>query len=359
MRVFFDIKHLYYLPQYIPVINALTTKGINCHCVIYQQELPEDTVTKYLDKNSLSFSSVNDEDEARKLYQRIKPDWIVFGNAFNELSEINKYSSTVLMQHGIGPKSCYYDVSKSEITHRFVEGTHRLERLKEMFPEKSFINTGYAKLDPIINQTVEILNLEKLGLDPKKPTLLYAPTFYPSSIECLPKDFPRDLDKYNLIIKPHFFSLIKSNYKEQRKLLRHWKKFDNVYIPELEDISILPYMNVADILISDASSTLFEFTALNKPAIWCDFYKVRWSYRGIFKWRLNKRLDDDLKYFDKVAQRVRNTTELIEQINEHYNNPKIKEKERIEMGEFLTGKIDGNCSQRIVEFITGEHTQCA
>ena len=111
-------------------------------------------------------------------------------------------------------------------------------------------------------------------------------------------------------------------------------------------------MNIADILISDASSTLFEFTALNKPAIWCDFYHVRWSYRGILKWRLNKRLDKDLTYFGKVAQRVTTEEELRNQVENHYRSPEIKEPERLKMTELLTGKIDGYCSQRIVNFIT-------
>ena len=112
-------------------------------------------------------------------------------------------------------------------------------------------------------------------------------------------------------------------------------------------------MDIADIIISDTSSTLFEFTALNKPAIWCDFYKVRWSYRGIFKKRLKNRLDEDLKYFAKVAQRVCNIEELLANTVEHLNNPQLKESDRLEMTELLTGKVDGLCSKRIVDYIIG------
>jgi hypothetical protein len=352
MKVIFDIKHLYYLPQYLPVIEALNQLNIKCNCLIHHQELPIEAYKPYLTKNKLSYSFIQNDDDARKYYLSEKPDWIIFGNSFDELNEINKYSKTVLMQHGIGPKSCYYEVSKSDITYRFVEGEHRLERLKNMFPNKSFINTGYAKLDPIINKTVDEINLESLGLDSSKPSILYAPTFYPSSIECLSKDFPSLFANYNLLIKPHFFSFIKKRYAKQRKMIEHWKSYENVHVVDITNISIIPYLNIADLLISDASSTLFEFTALDKPAIWCDFYHVRWSYRGIFKWRLKKRLDDDLKYFAKVAQRVSNEIELIEQANKHCLSPDLKQRERNEMTELLTGKIDGKCSQRIVHFIT-------
>lgn len=352
MNVYFDIKHLYYLPQYIPVINALRDRDINCHCLIHQQVIPNKVTEEYLTNNKLNYSFIENDDAARKYYLTKKPDWLIFGNAFYNLGAINQQTNTVLMQHGIGPKSCYYDVSKSDITYRFVEGKHRQKRLQQMFPEKSFINTGYAKLDPIINKSVDKINLNEIGLNEKKPTILYAPTFYPSSIQCLSPNFPASLSGYNLIIKPHFFSFIKKAYSKQRKILEHWQSFDNVYLADLSEISILPYMDIADILISDASSTLFEFTALNKPAIWCDFYHVRWSYKGIFKWRLKKRLDKDLKYFGQVAQRVTNEDELKEQIENHYHSPEIKEVERQKMTELLTGKIDGYCSQRIVNFIT-------
>jgi CDP-glycerol glycerophosphotransferase (TagB/SpsB family) len=352
MNVYFDIKHLYYLPQYIPVIDALRGQNIDCFCLIHQQAIPLSVTEQYLTDNELKYSFVENDDAARKYYLSKKPDWIFFGNAFYDLEAINKQTNTVLMQHGIGPKSCYYDVSNSDITHRFVEGKHRQERLQKMFPSKSFINTGYAKLDPIVNNSVDEIILNELGLNDDKPTILYAPTFYPSSIECLSPNFPESLSNYNLIIKPHFFSFIKKKYSKQRKVIEHWQTFDNVHLVDISKISILPYMNIADILISDASSTLFEFTALNKPAIWCDFYHVRWSYKGIFKWRLNKRLDNDLQYFGQVAQRVVNEQELINQIENHYHSPGLKELERQKMTEFLTGKMDGHCSQRIVNFIT-------
>jgi CDP-glycerol glycerophosphotransferase (TagB/SpsB family) len=116
-------------------------------------------------------------------------------------------------------------------------------------------------------------------------------------------------------------------------------------------------MQEASLMISDASSTLFEFTALNKPAVWCDFYKLRWSYRGIFKFRLKNRLDDDLKYFGKVASQVNNVTELLAQVNLHISTPKLKELDRLAMTEYLTGKVDGQCSERIAQFITSETAQ--
>ncbi|MFB0979559.1 MAG: CDP-glycerol glycerophosphotransferase family protein [Alteromonadaceae bacterium] len=354
MNVFFDIQHLYYLPQYLPVKSALEKNGVHCHFVLYNQKQLQAVLISCVEKEKLNYTLVEDSTEASVLYLNKKPHWIIFGNAFNDLKTINTTSKTALMQHGIGPKSCYYDVSKSDITYRFVEGQHRLKRLQNLFPQKTFIDTGYAKLDPIINQTFNRVNLAELGLDPKKKTILYAPTFYPSSIECLPCNFPALVEQYNLIIKPHFFSLIKKKYKNQQQVLKRWSTYNNVYVSPIEETSIIPFMGIADLLFSDASSTIFEFTALNKPAIWCDFYKVRWTYRGIFKWRLNDRLDDDLKYFGKVACQTKNIKQLIHEISNQLQHPELKEAERLEMTELLTGTVDGKCSERIANFITSE-----
>ncbi len=351
MQVYFDVQHLYYLPQYLPVYDELNKRGVNCVFILYRQEHLNDTLESHINTHQLDYIWAEDKGDAKQIYLDKKPEWIVFGNATDDLDEIHCFSKTALMQHGIGPKSCYYDVSKSPIMYRFVEGKHRLERLTKLFPEKKFIDTGYAKLDPIVNSSDKSSLLQSFALDPNKKTILYAPTFYPSSIECLPKNFPELLIKYNLIIKPHFFSLIKDKYKSQQKSLKHWASYKNVYVCNVSDVSIVPFMHQADLIISDASSTLFEFTALNKPAIWCDFYKLRWSYRGIFKFRFSNRLDKDLTYFEKVAIRTKNVKELIEQVELHIDNPQLKEADRLKMSEYLVGKVDGKCSERIANFI--------
>lgn len=351
MRVLFDVQHLYYLPQYLPVYEELSKMGVQCEFILHQQNSLNDTLIKYTKEYQLVCYWVNNKEQAKEFFLKIKPEWIIFGNAVNDLEEVHIASKTALIQHGIGPKSCYYDVSKSAITYRFVEGKHRLERLKNLFPEKIFIDTGYAKLDPIVNKNPNEFFLDSLGLNPNKKTILYAPTFYPSSIERLPKNFPELFQKYNIIIKPHFFSLIKNEYKAQQKKLKYWGQYKNVYVSGVSDVSILPFMQHASLIISDASSTLFEFAALNKPAIWCDFYKLRWSYRGIFKYRLTKRLDDDIAYFEQVAAKASNVQELEKQVELHINNPKLKEVERIKTSEYLVGKVDGKCSNRIARFL--------
>mgnify|MGYP000112017838 CR=1 FL=1 len=343
--------HLYYLAQYLPVSDKLTEKGHTAVFVIHQNTDQIEILKQVVTAEQLNVIWVEDTQTARARYLADKPDWLVTGNLMEDLDAIHQHTKTALMQHGIGPKSCYYTVSKALTSVRFVEGPHRLERLKQLYPNGEFVDTGYAKLDPVINQTSQAFDLLKAELDPTKKTLLYAPTFYPSSIEMLPKNWPEQLSDYNLIIKPHFFTYCKKRYKKQRALLAHWQTYSNVYFAAQHEHSLLPFMQSADILISDASSTLFEFVALGKPAIWCDFYKLRWTYRGIFSYRFKQRLDPDLKYFAEVATQVKNPSELKQAIKKLVENPEIKADKRVEYTAKMVGQVDGSVSERIVAYL--------
>lgn len=284
---------------------------MNCNCgelvhfVIYRSDEQQAALDALVKEYQLSVTWVDNQEQALAYYLEQKPKWVVFGNTFDGDKKLKGVCGTALMQHGIGPKSVYYTVSDSDFDVRFVEGEYRLNRLQSMFPDKQFIDTGYAKLDPIVQGIEAGIDLEKLGLDPAKPTLLYAPTFYPSSIEKMATNWPAEFAEYNILLKPHYFSLSKPAYKKQKKLLLHWASYDNAYLATAEQTNLLPFMASADLLISDASSALFEFAALDKPVVWCDFYHLRWSYRGIFKFRFNQRMDEDLYRYAAVAKHAK------------------------------------------------------
>ncbi len=369
MKIIFDVRQLYYLPQYLPVYEKLIAGNIHCYFLFYTAEDKTlDLISKQVIKQlNLPVQWMDNWLDALKHYQNEKAEWIIFGNTIDNNEELHKISKTAMMQHGIGPKRCYYDVSNNFASVRFVEGNHRLNRLKALYPSGNFVDTGYAKLDPLFNKTSlneapininkkqqlnnQTISLTELGLCNEKPTLLYAPTFYPSSIECFSKSFPDDFSNYNIIIKPHFFSLTKPRYKKQKKLLEHWGTFNNVYLAPLIDYNLVPFMNISDIMISDASSAIFEFAALDKPIAWCDFYKLRWGYRGLLSFRFKKRLDTDITFFESMTNRVNQYSELIKQIDLINSNKSALSSHRKEITIKLAGKTDGHCSERIIKYL--------
>lgn len=349
MVIYFDVKELYYLPQYLPVFHQLIDRGYQKIVFVFHHGKFDQQVQEIIEANDLISKWVQNDTEARDLYIHYKPNWIFFGNSFPYLEEIHNHSKTAQMGHGVGPKSSYYTKSSTPNTVRFVEGEFRKIKLESMFPNNQFVNTGFSKLDPILNGTAEKIDIQKIGLSNKKKTILYAPTFYPSSIERFPKNFPKILNEFNIIIKPHFFTHSKQKYKNQQKILKFWGQQENVFVTSPEAFSLVPFLSTADIMISDASSAVLEFAAIGKPVIVCKFLKLRWNYRGIFSFRFKQRMSSDFNFYSNFAFIADDFSQLTTHLNALSTfqfNPEQKK--------FITkmiGSLDGNASKRIVDYL--------
>ena len=353
VRVYFDTQHLYYLPQYLPVAEKLTNAGVECIFVLYPEEGFDELKRSELDKAGMAYHFLDSPKNAHLFYQQNKADWIFFGNPpqFCKSEKAKIKARLALVLHGIGPKAIYYTASEFPFDVRFVEGQQRLQRLQEKFPESGFVDTGYAKLAPLFDGTPASIGLREFGLSPNKPTVLYAPTFYPSSIEKFDESLPQLLADYNVLIKPHYFSLTKERYEGQRALFKKWATHANVHIAGVEDYNLIPFMQISDVMLSDASSAIFEYAALNKPVVWCDFYQTRWSYRGILKFRLEKRLDPDLQMFHDLCTRATLPKQVPAAIESALNNPEKLEPQRLQITQDMVGATDGQCSERIKDYI--------
>lgn len=350
MKVIFDVLHLYYLPQYLPVHQQLSEQGESTAFVFYHG-IHDDVIQGLIEKYQLTHIWVTNAEQACQYYLEQQANWVFFANAFSHLDKIHKVSKSAQLGHGVGPKASYYTKSDTPMTVRFVEGEYRCSRLRAMYPNDDFIDVGFCKLDPIINGLEPGFNLTDIGLDPNKPTVTYAPTFYPSSIECLPENWPDDLSNFNILIKPHYFSIAKTKYHKQKKLLEHWATFNNVYLAQTSDYSLVPFLTSSDVLISDASSALFEFAALNKPVVWCDFLKLRWSYSGIFSYRFKRRMDKDYGEYANIAVHAKNYSQLVTMVNEQYQQPQMLEHARLGLSSKLAGVLDGKASERIADYL--------
>jgi len=351
MKITFDVAHLYYLPQYLSVYNRLTEKKIDCTFVVYRDKDLIQIIENEIIRLTLPHIFVDSEEESIEYYKSCDSNWIIFGNSYKYISEIPSHIKTALINHGAGVKSVGYLPGMNQMDVRFVDGTHHYKELTKAFPDRNQVLVGFSKMDPLINNTQEPLDLKALGLDPNKQTLLYAPTFYPSSIEKFPNDFPTHFKDYNILIKFHFFSYIKKKYKAHVKRITRWNQYNNVYAAGIDEYSILPFLKSADLLISDASSTLFEFAALNKPVVWCDFMKLRFFYRGPFRFRYLNRLDKKLFQYRDIAAHVKTYNALRNEIDRQIEQPALFEKKRLAYTDQLLGPIDGKSSIRVADYL--------
>ncbi len=126
--------------------------------------------------------------------------------------------------------------------------------------------TGFAKTDRLVDGTLDRdALLRGLGLDPGKPTLLYAPTGDKNnSLEIMGEQVIAHLAKepvWNLLIKPHDHPKNKIDWFEKLA------PYEGSTVRLMRDLDVIPYLHAADLLISDASSVITEFTLLDRPIV--------------------------------------------------------------------------------------------
>ncbi len=352
-HILFDVHHLYYLPQFLPVYRVLQARGVACEFVIYRNAELQAVLDKVVADENLPVHWVNSVEDARDYYQARIASWLILGNSFKYLDDLPATTRTALINHGAGIKGAGHDASMCRVSVRFAEGPYQFQQLQKHCPQGTYVDVGFSKLDPMFNSGVKKpeLDLAACGLDPTKPTLLYAPTFYPSSIECMSDHWPAEFANYNLLVKPHFFTYTKSRYKAQRRKLEIWRSAHNVFIADVSDYNLLPFMASADLLISDASTALFEFAALNKPVVWCEFLKLRWSYRGPFRYRYTRRMDQDILRYADIAVHAQRYRDLLSHVQSELAEPSQHQRQRQSYTRELMGVTDGQVSQRIVDYL--------
>jgi hypothetical protein len=140
--------------------------------------------------------------------------------------------------------------------------TRRFEILANRHQHFLVRETGWPKLDPLAHPHNSQLMRRELGLDPQQPVLLYAPTF--------PRKYTSAPDLLNSIARlssgPYFW-LVKFHPLMDDEIVNSYRVLCGENFLVVDDLNILPYMEAADILITDTSSVAYEFLLLDRPLI--------------------------------------------------------------------------------------------
>jgi len=123
------------------------------------------------------------------------------------------------------------------------------------------IETGWLKIDGVINYPKADL-AAKFGIPLDKKIILYAPTFSSKmeSASELTAVIPG-------IIKADEYWLLKFHELMPEEMIQPFENTDKKHVRIITREDIIPYLHLSDILISDTSSVVYEFLALDKPVI--------------------------------------------------------------------------------------------
>ena len=359
ISILFDVYHLYHLAQFDPLIDLLENDNrfkifFSTSSKNRKEEI--EICTSILNKRKGSFIFYENEDIRKAEIKKLNLDVFICGWSRYEIeSYVSKTTLVIMIYHGIGVKPSYWRDNNKRLDVRFVEGQYRIDQLRKHGVDTDLVLTGYIKLDSLFNKNSNYYKdkEESLGLDKSKKTILYAPTFYPSSLEKLGLSLGDITSGYNLIIKPHMWTYYLDSFggislKGQRKLIfKLIDQFDHIRLLEPAEYNVTPYYKISDLLLTDASSTIYEMIALSKPVVVNRFYHLKLSHRifqkRLYKRRLDKEMSDEVEKFCFLADNVKQLPLAIEKaLNQNNKNTAlIKEYQKK-----MLYKLDGSASIR-------------
>lgn len=182
-----------------------------------------------------------------------------------------------------------------------------------------------------------------------KKIILFAPTYRGSSLRESYYDFDQlDVDKiYNELKDKGYVFVFKwhpGHYFQMKKneiVPYDMSKYEDFFYDLSDSRDINEMLLVADVLITDYSSVIFDYAILKKPIVYFTYdYEEYTKDRGLY-------FDFDQYVYGEVAK---NTDELIASIENHNMCDEL----RGDFYEKFMGACDGHCTDKICRMMLGD-----
>ncbi|MFQ6604076.1 MAG: CDP-glycerol glycerophosphotransferase family protein [Fidelibacterota bacterium] len=353
MKALFHLQHLYYLPQFLPVMLTLREQGWATIEVSLSQRVSKaefDIFRAECKRHDFPVITASSETQRQAELRRLNYDLIFVGNKTDLAAIVTSRARVIMIYHGIGLKQSYYTDIHSRIDVLVVESPDRLSVLENLSCRK--VLAGFTKLDPLAwekKQSAAILTLPPdMEPEPGLPTILYAPTFYPSSVERVIPRLATFSLAANILVKLHQFSWTKRKYRHHIRLARKAaEKNPRLKLLPYSCYNILPAYHHSDLLVTDISSTLFEYLAVGKPIIQTELFTPRFKHR-LFPFLLEKRLDHQRFNAVDFVYSCRNSESLEAECTRRLaGDDPLAEKRKEAVGTYLY-RLDGKASERLL-----------
>lgn len=132
--------------------------------------------------------------------------------------------------------------------------------------------TGMPKADGLVGPADRSALLRRYGMDECLPLVLFAPTGEKhNALEVMGKEVIAAIassGKFNLLVKPH------DHPKKAIDWFQELAALEGPRVRLVRDLDVIPYLRVADALMTDASSVAFEYTLVDRPIVFLDTPKL-------------------------------------------------------------------------------------
>jgi hypothetical protein len=237
----------------------------------------------------------------------------------------------IVMHHGLADKyvsegeenslSCYTGFFLNGPASREGSLKSYAERYPDDFKRLKLFNIGSPKTDAIFKHNVERETfLLEMGLDSSKKVICYAPTYQrTASLEQCGIEIMQALAKLpvNVIVKLHHVSLKTGKNMPEPWVVKeigskNWinliteldKKHGNIKLASVQNAN--PYLQISDVLVSDASGVAFEYLLLDKPIVFFDVpdFFAAYGKQGLHYW--GRECGDIVDSTDALVAAVKN-----------------------------------------------------
>ncbi len=249
----------------------------------------------------------------------VYPDYHI--RYFKDLKDIKH----VQVFHGPNDKKYNYIKEVLEYDLFFIPGYDAYERYKKQDLLKRGTGTliGYPKLDRVFRGELDRdYELIKMGLDPSKKTILYAPTWHDRALNSSWKSFrnvfvvniPANL---NVIVKPHpnISRYMEKQLNEFRKRLLcspNTRLFEN-------SSDTVPLMAASDLLIGDVSGITREYLAFKRPFVFLSNKpRLLWSKKKTRLWNCGEVVTKTSKVWEAIGRSLENPDRYMDQIEQFF-----------------------------------------
>jgi CDP-glycerol glycerophosphotransferase (TagB/SpsB family) len=163
--------------------------------------------------------------------------------------------------------------------------------------------------------------LSRLGMDPKRKTVLYAPTWTDKELNSSWKKFREAIvthkpDEMNLVVKlhPNLMRYRGEEVNQFRTLMN--SQMNTLLLDAVPDI--VPILAASDILLGDISSVSREFLAFTRPIIFLS-NKPRWLWnkKKTKLWDCGRVVRKPEEIWKVVGEVLRNPDEHMDRIRAH------------------------------------------